>query len=305
MNVHQLTRALGWFSIGLGVAELLAPRKLGKTIGAPRHPGLIRGLGAREVASGVGLLIKHPSPAPWLWSRVAGDIMDLALLGAAAVQSRRAARKRLMYATAAVVGVTALDLFSARKASRSNGALTKKPSRSADTPVTRVITINRPAETLYGFWRNFENLPQVMKNLKSVRVMDNGRSHWEAEAPGGATISWDAEMTEDVPNRRIAWRSLPGSAVDSIGSVQFEPMAQERGTMVRVQLRYHPPAGKLGAMVAKLFGEAPEQQIANDLRRFKQLMETGEITTIEGQSSGRRSSISKRYDKLVKNWASA
>jgi uncharacterized membrane protein len=153
--------------------------------------------------------------------------------------------------------------------------------------VEKSVTINRPPEELYRFWRNFENLPRFMKHLESVKVEGNGRSHWVAKGPAGTSVEWDAEVYNEKENELIAWRSLEGSQVDNAGSVHFEPAASGRGTVVRVVLKYDPPAGKLGAAVARLFGESPAQQIDEDLRRFKQLMETGETATTEGQPSGR------------------
>jgi len=153
--------------------------------------------------------------------------------------------------------------------------------------VEKSVTINRPAEELYRFWRNFENLPRFMKHLESVKASGGDRSHWVAKGPAGTSVEWDAEVYNEKENEMIAWRSLEGSEVANAGSVHFGPAAGGRGTVVRVVLKYDPPAGKLGAAVARLFGESPAQQIDEDLRRFKQLIETGETATTEGQPSGR------------------
>jgi uncharacterized membrane protein len=155
------------------------------------------------------------------------------------------------------------------------------------TKVEQSVTINRPPGELYSFWRNFENLPRFMGHLESVKVTGGDRSHWVAKGPAGTSVEWDAEVYNEKEGELIAWRSLEGSQVDNAGSVHFEPATGGRGTVVRVVLKYDPPAGKLGAAVAKLFGESPDQQIGEDLRRFKQLMETGETATTEGQPSGR------------------
>ena len=156
--------------------------------------------------------------------------------------------------------------------------------------VEKSITINRPPEELFRFWRNFENLPRVMSHLESVQVTGDNRSHWVAKAPAGTSVEWDAEVYNEKENELIAWRSLEGADVDSAGSVHFTPAPAGRGTELRVVLKYDPPAGKIGAAVAKLFGEEPEQQIEEDLRRFKSMMETGEVPTTEGQPSGRGAS---------------
>jgi uncharacterized membrane protein len=166
-------------------------------------------------------------------------------------------------------------------------ALGLKPAASGGIRVEETLTIQRSPEELYRFWRNFENLPRFMRYLESVRNTGGNRSHWVARGPLGFRVEWDAEVTEDRPNERIAWRSLPGSAVDTEGSVRFSPAPGNRGTRVTVVMRYAPPGGKAGALIARLFGRSPEQEIREDLRRFKRVMETGEIPSTKGQPSGR------------------
>ncbi|MGI4788326.1 MAG: SRPBCC family protein [Janthinobacterium lividum] len=153
--------------------------------------------------------------------------------------------------------------------------------------VTHAVTVLKPVSELYAYWRDFTNLPHIMDHLESVTVQDGGKSHWVAKAPLGKTVAWDAEIINEVENEVIAWRSLPGADVDNAGAVTFKPGPVGRGTVVRVELSYAPPAGKAGAAVAKLLGEEPTKQLDDDLRHFKQLMETGERPTTEGQSSGR------------------
>lgn len=152
--------------------------------------------------------------------------------------------------------------------------------------VDQAVTVNVPPEQLYRFWRDFANLPRFMDHLVSVRA-EGERSHWAARGPAGTTVEWDAEIVNERPNELIAWRSLPGSQVDNAGSVHFTPAPAGRGTVVRVELKYDPPAGKLGSAVAWLFGQEPNRQVREDLRRFKQLMEAGEIPTTRGQPSCR------------------
>lgn len=156
--------------------------------------------------------------------------------------------------------------------------------------VEKSVTINRSPEELYSFWRNFENLPRFMNHLESVKTIGGGRSHWVARAPAGKTVEWDAEVYNEKENELIAWRSLEGADVDNAGSVRFEPAPDGRSTIVKVTLKYDPPGGVLGSMIAKLFGEEPSQQIEEDLHRFKQVMETGGTPTTEGQPSGRGAS---------------
>lgn len=153
--------------------------------------------------------------------------------------------------------------------------------------VEKTVTINQQAGELYTFWHNFENLPTFMKHLRSVTVLDGRRSHWIANAPLGATVEWDADIISDQQNHLIAWASVEGSDVENSGFVRFQQGPQGRGTEVKVVLEYSIPGGALAATIAKLFGEEPEQQIGDDLRRFKMLMETGEIATTEGQPRGR------------------
>ncbi|MFW9264363.1 SRPBCC family protein [Nostoc sp. CALU 546] len=152
--------------------------------------------------------------------------------------------------------------------------------------VEKTVTINKSAEELYRFWHNFENLPTFMKHLKSVKVYNEKRSHWVANAPLDNSVEWDAEILEDRENEFISWASVEGADIDNSGFVRFKKAPVERGTEVKIVLEYNPPGGALGATVAKLFGEEPEQQIDDELRRFKMLMEAGEIATTEGQSSG-------------------
>jgi uncharacterized membrane protein len=144
-----------------------------------------------------------------------------------------------------------------------------------DIRVDERIVLNRPRHEVYRFWRNFENLPRFMDHLESVTVLDESRSHWIAKGPAGTRVEWDAEIHNEVPNQVIAWRSLPGSEVANAGSVYFIP-TENGDTEVRVVMRYHPPAGRLGAAIAGLLGEEPSRQIAEDLRRLKQVVEAGE-----------------------------
>jgi uncharacterized membrane protein len=156
----------------------------------------------------------------------------------------------------------------------------RKLGGSAGIHVEESVLINKPVNELYRFWRNFENLPTFMKHLDAVAMREEGVSHWAARGPAGTRVEWDARIINDIDNKLIAWQSLEGSMVSSAGSVNFRQA--DRGTEVRVKLQYSPPAGKLGAAVARMLGEEPRMQIHEDLLRFKQLMETGEIRAIEG-----------------------
>jgi uncharacterized membrane protein len=166
-----------------------------------------------------------------------------------------------------------------------HGPATSVPARHG-VKVERSVTINRRPDELFHFWRNLENLPKFMNHLESVKNMGQLRSHWVVKAPLGITVSWDAEIITERPDEMIGWRSLPGSMVDNAGSVHFARAPGQRGTEVKVVLKYDPPAGKIGATIARLFGAAPEQEIHEDLRRLKELMETGEVPTTAGQPRG-------------------
>lgn len=282
VDPRLLANVLGWFSIGLGVVQVVAPRALGRAIGVGDHPGLMRALGCREIASGLGLLSQRATDA-WAWSRVAGDAIDLALLAAAA-RNADANPQRIAMAATTVLGVTALDLYASRELSR------VELSEPAEI-VSESLAINSTPEALYTFWKNVENLPRFMSHLESVTPTGERTSHWVARAPAGMSVEWDAEIVRDDPNEGLSWQTVPGSEVTHEGTVRFEHDPSERGTVVRVQMRYVPPAGKLGVQLAKWFGEEPKLQIKDDLRRLKQLIETGEVATTLGQPTGRRSWI--------------
>jgi uncharacterized membrane protein len=153
---------------------------------------------------------------------------------------------------------------------------------SAGVNVEESVTINRPIQELYRFWRNLENLPRFMHHLESVERVTDTLSRWKAKGPGGKTVDWNAEIINEVPNQVIGWRSIEGSEVVSAGSVNFDDAGEGRGTRVRVRLQYSPPGGKVGAAIAKLMGRDPATEIREDLRRFKQMVEAGEVATSEG-----------------------
>jgi uncharacterized membrane protein len=147
--------------------------------------------------------------------------------------------------------------------------------------IGRTVTINKPRQELYEFWRDFRNLPLFMDNIESVRLVDARRSHWKVKAPAGTSVEWDSLLTEDLPGEVIAWKSAENSSVDNSGRIEFRDSGNGRGTRVTVTIAYDPPAGGFGKLVAKLFQREPNIQARRDLRRFKQLMETGEIPTSE------------------------
>jgi uncharacterized membrane protein len=317
---ESLANFLGWFSIGLGVAQVVAPGSVARMIGVAndrRSRSTLRAVGVREITSGVGILTR-PRPAGWVWSRVAGDLMDMSLLGRA-MSDDEGEPRLTRAATAAVAGIAVLDVICAQQLSRdtdysgdgddldeeeaSAGAYRRtrergrRSTRSTAGPdagtestiatngkskgkskLTRQsITVGRPLDEVYRYWHDFENLPRFMRHLESVKVTGPRTSHWKAKAPAGMSVEWDAEIVEDRPNELIAWRSMEGSDVRHEGTVRFVAAPGDRGTEVRVELEYDPPGGTLGTGIAKLFREEPSQQLQDDLRAFKQVMEIGEV----------------------------
>lgn len=253
-----LGRGLGLFSIGLGLAELATPARVANMIGVDDCGPVSKALrlfGAREILTGLGLLAK-PQGAVGPWARVFGDVLDLAFLGWA-LSSRSFHRVRTVGAIAAVAGVAALDAYAGIRRSR---ALLGEPVRQA-------LTINRAPEEIYNIWKNLERLPEFMTWLEEVRDLGSGRSHWKVRTPVGGTIEFDAEIVEDVPGHRIAWRSLPGATVPNAGQVTFIAAPGNRGTEVLVEMQVAAPLAKTIA----------SSEAKGDLRRLKQVLETGEI----------------------------
>ncbi|MDQ1681433.1 MAG: hypothetical protein QOI42_2292 [Frankiaceae bacterium] len=293
-----IPRTLGLFSLGLGAAQLAAPQRVNELIGVRTKDRSVlaqRAVGMRELTAAAGLLGPSRS-APWLWSRVAGDAMDAAMLRRA-LHGNLPDRDRTTRALVAVLGIGALDALSAVIVSRQfpTGRTTSDAPSARAKPtalhVSSVVTVNKPADELYAFWRELENLPTFMTHLEYVESYgDEKRSHWIATAPAGRTVEWDAEIVEERPGELLSWRSLPGAGVTNSGTVTFTRAPQDRGTEVRVELTYSPPAGRLGSFVAKLFGEEPRQQVSDDLRRFKQVVETGEVVVSDGNPIGTRTS---------------
>lgn len=260
---------LGWFSLALGTAQLVAPRAVAEMVGwraGPRTAVLMRLLGAREVMAGLGVL-REPRGTGWLWARVAGDAMDLGLLGLG-LTSKHNDRGRVAASMALVGGVTLADVTAAEAQARGSGATQQ---------LHKAITINAQPTQVYPFWRDFRHFPSFMSHVESVAVMDDRSSHWTVRAPAGRTVEWDAEITQDRPNELIAWRSRPGAEVENSGTVRFSAGPGGRGTEVRVEMSYAPPGGALGASLARLFGQEPSQQVQADLRKLKQMIETGEV----------------------------
>lgn len=280
---NRLARGLGWFSIGLGLTELISPQTIARITGTRNHSSLIRAYGLREIAAGIGILASQ-RPAPWLWARVAGDAVDLATLGKAA-GGRKNNRGKTIFSIASVAGVTALDVACAGKLTKADTA-----AGPAWMHAEANMVVSCTPEECYRYWRNFENLPRFMSYIESVTDRGQGSSHWVAKGPGDTRVEWEAELEQDIPGQTIAWRSREGSDVWTEGTVNFEPATGGRGTIIRVQMDYGHAFQALQPL-ATLLGKDPEQMIHKELRRFKQIMETGEVITTEGQPSGRDSGV--------------
>lgn len=220
------------------------------------------------------LINSGPDP----WKRAGGSLGSIVAGGALAAYG--ASRKSVSGAALAAAG----------------GLLALRGIRRAAAPeavrVERSFTINRPVAEVFSFFRNFENLPKFMHHLREVQVTGERTSHWVARAPLGLNLEWDAQIVDEEENRFLIWQSLPGTAIPNRGSVEFRPASQYHGgTEIVVTMEYAPPAGKAGALFARIFGREPGMQIREDLRRLKQLLETGEIPTTEGQSHGHRTAF--------------
>ena len=165
---------------------------------------------------------------------------------------------------------------------------TKELAQTQKYVQSSVLIDCTPAET-YKFWRDLENLPRFMRHVESVSNLEDGKTRWIVVGPGGSRIKWDAEIVSEEENERIQWRSLPGSDISVEGTIEFRSATGNRGTLVNASFIYSAPGGKIGSTIAKIMGKNPKFMLRQDLRRFKALIETGEIPTTEGQSHGRRS----------------
>ena len=274
----NVAKGLGAFSFALGLPQVLAPGRVNRLIGLRDDATTrmwMRAVGMRELVAGAGIFSRR-HPAQWLWARVAGDTMDLALLGTA-LHGRSEAPNRTLAATGAVAGAFAADLADGLRLTRARQEA--EPEPGGPMQLRAAITVRRDRQELYAFWRDLGHFPDFMAHLEDVTPTGPDRSHWKAKGPLGMAVEWDAEITEDVPGERIAWRSLEGATVGNSGAVRFVDAPGEQGTEVHVEMRYEIPGGSVGALLAKLLGEEPALQISDDLRRFKQIVETGEIAT--------------------------
>ncbi|HEY1953350.1 MAG TPA: SRPBCC family protein [Gemmatimonadaceae bacterium] len=280
-----VTQFLGWFSVALGAAEIFAPGGVARAIGIDEdeHRALLRVYGLREMAAGVAIL-SRPKPTYWMWNRVIGDAIDLTSL-AKAMKNPESNTAKLAAATVAVLGVTALDIVCATRLARIGAEDVGRDEGSFELPkgndgqvvVGASVTVNKPVEEVYAFWKDQQNYPRFMSAIDSVKPTSERRARWKIEAPAGLSVEWDAEIVNDTPNEMISWRSVDASPVQNTGTVRFRRAAGERGTEVQLEAEYRPKGGPLGAKVAEMLSAIPKTQLAMDLRRFKQLIELGEV----------------------------
>ena len=172
-----------------------------------------------------------------------------------------------------------------------------RSKRTGTTQVKKSLDVNRSPETCYRFWRDIENFPRFMPHVEQVESLDGTHSRWRVRGPLRQTVQWEAELTSDIPGQQLGWRAMSGAELAHTGLVRFSPAPGQRGTRIEVEFSFHPPLGKAGVMLARMTGEEPSQQISEDLRRFKQLIETGEIPTTIGQPAGRRSVTGRMIHK--------
>jgi uncharacterized membrane protein len=279
-EIERLARALGWFSLGLGFAQIAAPGKVAQMIGVEDDDetiAVMRVLGVREIASGLGILTQ-PKPTPWLWARVGGDAMDLALLRRA-LSSPRADHNRVAAATAAVAGIAAVDALCSTRltAEVDTPRQDEAMPQSSEVHATAAMTVNAPLAEVYAFWEDFQNLPRFMGNFATVELSGDRRSRWSLTAPAGLTLDWDVEIAEAIPMQRITWQTAAGTVLNASGEVRFRSAPGDRGTEVIFDATFSPPGGELGRKIAGFLAQALGTKIGSDLRRFKQLVELGEI----------------------------
>lgn len=276
-STNAAARNLGWFSLGLGLAQLAAPGPMARLVGLPADAtsaGTMRLIGLRELGTGLGLLVQA-KPTPWLWARVGGDALDLALL-LRAFGSPDVHRTRILLSAASVAGVAAVDtMVSLRMAGEPSAPYEARQERPVH--IRAAVTINAPVSEIYPFWDGFQQLPSFIQDAASVESTGEGTSRWTMEAPAGTTLVWDLAVTESRPNEHIAWQIGESSPIAASGEVRFREAPGGRGTEVIFDGRFDPPGGELGKSIGGALAMTISTKLGNDLRRLKQLVELGEV----------------------------
>ena len=282
---EALPTIMGVGSVGLALPMTTVPGRFLEAIGVEEDAttlAIVRAVGAQEWGAAAGIFaIERPRPVVTMWLRFAADLLHLGLLGAAYGSTRNKDSRRMIGAMGYVAQCAVADFAGALR-------LQRDPERTMDTGVDFkvAVTVRASREDVYTLWRDFENLPAFMFHLDSVETTGDTRSHWKAKGPAGKSIEWDAEITEDRPDELIAWRSLEGATIENAGTVRFVDAPRDQGTEIHLEMRAAVPGGKMGALVGKVFGEEPQAQAKDDLRRFKQVMETGQVVRSEGTPEG-------------------
>jgi len=288
-TAEKIVFALGCAKVGMGLGEMLAPRTFSRWTGRRHWPVVTRAKGLRKVATGVGILTQARSSAN---RTQVGSMLSLGALLAGTI-SRPKYKRPSGTALAAIAGVTAAGIVIARQLRASRTVHERSLRLTAST------MINRPPHECYDYWHDIERFPEFFREVKSVRVTGDRRSHWIANGPGGKEISWDSEVTQDLPGEAIEWRSLNGTPIPHSGSVRFEPVREGRCTIVRLRMVYEMPVSAARSAISSTLGPDPGFRLRKDLRRFKSMMETGEIATAEGQPAGRKSGATQ-LDRLAR-----
>lgn len=262
-------------------AEPSALRRLAGTGRSGTGPGLSL-TGARELVRAAQALGSR-RPPPSAWTRMGGDAVDLTALGHALAARTRERRLRTTVVAAVAVAIAAGAVYTATR-------MSGRRERASEEAMNlhAAVTVKRPRDEVYRYWHDFTHLPRFMAHLESVETTGDGHSHWTARGPAKRSVEWDADIVEDDPGELIAWRSTGRTTVDNAGAVHFTDAPGDRGTELQVDLAYIPPAGRVGTTLAKVLGEHPEQQVRDDLRRFKQVMEAGEVVRSDASPEGTR-----------------
>lgn len=273
---HRLARGLGWFSVCLGLAEIISGRELDRYLGTGRRQGILRLFGLRELGAGAVILAQREPNAASVWSRVGGDVMDLIFLGTALEhQGNKTRLERLTVATTTVAAITALDIYCAWQLGR-----TPKTSEEESVQVGRAeanSTINGTPEELYALWRDPETLTQVMGHFATVAAKSEDHAEWTVHGPAGTTLQWESQIVQEEPGQFLRWYSLQGAKIPNGGSIKFAPAVGGRGTVATLSVDFNPPGGVFGKAAAKAVGMVPHALAIQALQRFKRLAEKGGV----------------------------
>lgn len=292
MHGRRSARLLGWLSLGLGAAEVAAPRALARVLGTRPRPALTRtAYGLREIAVGAGILASR-NPRPWVWARVAGDALDLLTL--AAIRGNRHARPgTVALALGSVAAVTALDLRTALALGRADDA--ERDGRGGAPAGARTVrgsvVVDRPPDEVFWAWRDPVTVATMLSPFLEVRAGSPDLAHLRLKTPAGGWLHWSWDVPDERPGDYMRFRSLPDSSVRNEGTARLRPVDGGRGTRLEVEGWYLAPGGRVGTAAVSAFGTAPEAALDAVLARFKELVEGGAApTSDEARSEGARTS---------------